>query len=167
MQHVVLSKMWKFEENPFPAYSCELSFGKYKRDFQFLPVLGLSPNEGSIELTRGTFKVIKSLRKGTWLIVRGEDLSNKCLLFVGEKSGYRGSLGLLKYDMTGIVIKECVAGNKKASSHELVALLEPGQNVVFRSFNKDVENIIEYLWNGKRVIKSTIPRQVWEERKKK
>ncbi|MDO8469704.1 MAG: hypothetical protein Q7S84_01640 [bacterium] len=43
MKHVMLSSAWEYGIEPFPAYRCNLVYGRNKRDREFLPVQGVTP----------------------------------------------------------------------------------------------------------------------------
>ena len=43
MRNVMLSNAWEFGTDPFPAYRCNLVYGRNKRDREFLPVKDVVP----------------------------------------------------------------------------------------------------------------------------
>ncbi len=43
MKHIMLSSAWEFGTEPFPAYRCNLVYGRNKRDREFLPVKDVTP----------------------------------------------------------------------------------------------------------------------------
>jgi len=43
MKHVMLSSAWEYGEEPFPAYRCNLVYGRNKRDREFLPAKDVVP----------------------------------------------------------------------------------------------------------------------------
>ena len=43
MKHITLSSSWGFGTDPFPAYRCNLVYGRNKRDREFLPVKDVTP----------------------------------------------------------------------------------------------------------------------------
>lgn len=43
MKHLVENSKWAYTEDPFPAFRCELTYGRNKRDANFLPVKGVKP----------------------------------------------------------------------------------------------------------------------------
>ena len=106
--------IWKFSDNPFPAYRAELVYGRNKRDRALLPVLGdIKPLPDSQELPPAQFRVIKTKAKGTICIVPGEDRTNRVLSFITEYEGFRGYVSVVGGHTNGKIIAECRAANAR------------------------------------------------------
>ncbi len=165
MRHIILSKYWEYNEEPFPAYRCELIFGRNKRDREFLPMKNIAPDPEEQTLPEGQFRVIKTKEKGTILVVPGSETTNRCLLFVGCSGGFRGGVRILE-DGTdeNVILKTCVAGNNCESRAEVVALLKEGESVTFQAFGRRVNQVYQYTWNGEEVEEKSFSASEWSQR---
>ena len=113
-------------------------------------------------LPEGKFRVIKTKEKGTILVVPGNDDSNRCLLFVGGRGGFRGGVSVI--DTTGTILKECSAGNACESSTEVIVLLEAGQSIVFHSYGRRTDEVFQYLWDCREVKTLHFSKAEWDSR---
>jgi hypothetical protein len=152
MKHVIIDNSWAFSDNPFPAYRCELIFGRNKKDFQFLPVKDIIPNEDGI-LPENKFKIIKTKEKQTILIINQEDLTDRCLAFIGTKGGFRGYCQLLN-ETNANILKVCNAGNNCESYISVIAVFELGQKVIFQSKGRYGNDVIIYEYINNEIIKT-------------
>lgn len=168
MKHIDMSGAWEFGDEPFPAYRCSLVFGRNKRDREFLPVKNIVPAKaeetGEFALPEGKFKVVKTKEKGTILVVPGEDKTNRVLLFAGISGGFRGGESVLENGTTGTIIKICSAGNACESRTEVIAILEPGQAVVFHTYGRRTNEVYQYLWDGSEMKVSHFSKGEWDNR---
>ena len=103
---------------------------------------------GLPKLPEGKFRIIKTKEKGTILIVPGSDDTNRCLLFIGCKGGFRGGESIVQEGTTGQLLKQCSAGNNCESSTEAIVLLEVGQSIAFHTFGRRTDEVYLYTWNG-------------------
>lgn len=166
MKNVIMSNAFAFGTEPFPAFRCDLVYGRNKRDRVFLPVKGIEPvkNEGENfpTLPEGKFQVIKTKEKQTLLVVPGMDTTNRCLLFVGCVGGFRGGEEVLEDGTTATVLKTCSAGNACESSTEIIALLEVGQAVTFYTHGRRTSEVYQYTWDGIQVVKTHFSKEEWD-----
>ncbi len=162
MRHIVLSREFRYSPDPFPAFRCELVFGRNKFDRSFLPTkvepVGLPP-----KLPDWQFRLIKK-EKGTILIVPGEDQTNRALLFVGCQGGFRGGVDILSDSTTGQVIARCEARNALNSECQVIALLGPGQCVTFHTFGRRTDQVVVHTWTGTEIKTTSYPIEEWRRR---
>jgi len=176
MKHMILSSTWAFSDQPFPAFRCELWYGRNKHDKAFLPVkdvklkkyclitnnntfsINSSDDGNSFLLPENEFKVIKTKEKGTVLVVPGKDLTNRVLIHAGCCGGFRGGVNLIP---SANILKQCQASNACESKIEIVALLEVNQQVAFYSFGRYVNEVHSYKWDGEVITKQTYSKQEW------
>lgn len=152
---------FQFSENPFPAYRCELYFGRTKKDFEFLPVKDILPDEKGI-LPKNQFKIIKTKEKNTTLIINGFDNTERCLGFIGTKAGFRGSVYLLKDYSTANILKECHASNNTDGYFAVAALFNIGEKVVFKSTGRYGRYIIIHEFINDDIIETRMTEEEWE-----
>jgi len=114
------------------------------------------------EMIRDTFRIIKTKAKGTIMVVPGSDKTDRCLLFVGAKGGFRGDVFVFQKETTCNVLVECFAGNACDSSFHVIALLEKGESIAFHSVGRRTNHVYVYTWNGKEVNKRTLAYKEWE-----
>jgi hypothetical protein len=210
MKHIVESKHWKWEQNPFPGFRCYLGgYLKIAIPSKVSPVItyrvvGYPYNENgfikewflrtlyegtnlheaeyvasrssNVALKHGAdtkaqvqvvqallpdnlFRVIRT-RKGTVLVVPGEDRSDRALVFVGCESGYRGGVGVEEAScnvlLTGRVSFRLWAGV------EVVAIFEPGQSLVFHRTGRREDEYVRYTWDGSALSKDVYPPELFE-----
>lgn len=136
---------FNYSNEPFPAFRSNLVFGRNKRASEFLPTKVGVDEEGL--LPEGKFRVIKTKAKGTLLVVPGEEYSNRIVAMVGENSGFRGYVSLHD-DTTANVLKECSAGNATEARIEVIALMSPGEAIVFHSTGRRTNSITVFAFNG-------------------
>ena len=167
MKHVAISRMWEYSTEPFPAYRCQLVFGRRKHDRAFLPVKDIitDPQEGVHLLPEGKFRVIKTRQKGTILVVPGEDTTRRCLLFAGANGGFRGGVCLIEDATTAKILKACAAGNACQSAIAIAALMDVGETIAFRSYGRRCDEVYAYTWTGEDVEKKHYSWSEWEARK--
>lgn len=115
-------------------------------------------------LPEGKFRVIKTQEKGTILVVPGDDDTNRCLLFVGAKGGFRGGARIVEDATTASILLKCSAANKCNSSIEVVALFEVGQSVAFYVFGQCTSQVYLYTWNGETVEAKHFSSEEWKVR---
>lgn len=132
MKHIHMSSHWKWSIDPFPAYRCDLVFGRTKKCHKTLPVQGVLPRGQELLLPTDGFQVVKSIEDGTIKIVSGVDTTDRVLLFSGCPGGFRGDVWLDKEQTTGNVLLHAFAGSACESQCSTAALLLPGQQVVYR-----------------------------------
>ena len=157
MKHVIAKgSKWKWEDEPFPAYRCHLDFGRHKQAHGLFPVQGLEPVAGV--LPDDCFKVVRTA-KGTIVAVAGSDQTGRCLLMARAEGGRRGGCALHDKTTATIVVK-AAASNAIESAVEVVAILAPGQRVVFRRWYC-VQAFHEYTWNGEEVIFREYTKAEW------
>lgn len=152
MRHVNFSRNWKWSEEPFPAYRCQLIYGGNKRAMEFLPVKDVIPDDS--ELPEGKFKVIKTKQKGTIMVVPGTDDTPRCLGFVEAFAGYRGSCDIVDESTTATIIKKARMHNACDGCTAVVAIFEPGQKVTFYTNGRRKNNIIIFEWIGGELIRT-------------
>ena len=164
-----MSTAWEFGNDPFPAYRVSLEFGRNKRDRGFFPVAGVAPvanalKENQMVLPEGQFRVIKTQAKGTILVIHGSDDTNRCLLFVGDRGGFRGGVSIAIDGTTATVLKECSAANNLHSAIEAVALLEAGQTIAFHAWGRSHNQVTQYTWDGEKIITTFYSGEEWKAR---
>lgn len=205
IRHLHLSQAWKWSEDPFPAFRCELVFGRNKRDKSFLPVKDVVPElrfqvtqaagvvlfesfdreeakhyleqyrqdnryayvqfrEVPPQLPQGRFRVIKTKEKGTLLVVPGQDKSERALVFVGCKGGFRGWVDVVKEATTAQILKLCRAGSACDSQVEVAALMEKGQEIAFHSYGRRTNDVYQYLWDGQDLQNKRYSKGEWDAR---
>ncbi len=173
MEHINLSFAWKFNENPFPAYRCNLNYGDRwnQRAFEFLSVNGVTPLRQGIEvsseqtLPKGEFRLTRT-RKGTILVVGGRDDTKRCLLFVGCSGGDCGGVQVLQSGTTGAILKSCAVGNATDSEIQVIAHLNIGESVAFFSYGKQTHEVYQYVWDGGLKVKH-LSKNEWYRQKEK
>jgi len=166
MKHIISDSEWAWSETPFPAYRCELIFGRNKRDSAFLPVKDIFP-EPDVDgynhlLPEGRFRVIKTRKKGTILIVPGNDNSDRCLAMVGISGGFRGGCWLKKEDTTANILKTCSAASACDSHISVAAIMGIGQKVVFRSTGRRNNTVIVFEYDGESIISSCFTKEEYD-----
>jgi len=109
------------------------------------------------------FRVIRT-RDGTIMIVDGEDTTNRCLLFVHCRGGFRGGVDLLKDEggTTATLLAVCAASNACESTMAVAALLDVGQQVVFRSYGRRTDEVRAYKWDGISLTETVYPYKEWQ-----
>jgi len=154
MKHVILSKKWKFEEEPLRGYQFNfmMEYGRNKRDRIFLPVAReVVPDKGAEGgtpvLPEGNFELIDE--HDTLMVVPGKDDTPRCLLFVGCKGQARQGVDYSK--TTGKVIFECSAGDNLCLHTEVVCILEPGQSLGLFTTTERSDFKFLYTWDGEGV----------------
>lgn len=115
-------------------------------------------------LPEGKFKVIKTKEKGTILVIPGEDRTNRCLLFVGCSSGFRGGETVLQNGTTANILKTCSDGNAFESRTEVIALMEVGQAVAFHTYGRRTNEVYVYTWDGTEIKEAHYSKSEWDTR---
>jgi hypothetical protein len=106
-------------------------------------------------LPENRFKVIKTEKRGTILVVPSEDFSDRCLIFVGCSGGYEGGVSLLGKDTTATILKMYFVGNEYESRIETIALMDVGQKVAFHIYSKLCGQLIyDVTWTGESYVES-------------
>jgi hypothetical protein len=168
MKHVILSHAWEFGAEPFPAYRVNLVYGRNKQDREFLPVKDVTPITGEKDsvptLPDEKFRVIKTREKGTILVVSGEDITPRCLLFVGCEGDFRGGVSVVAEATTGTILKQASAGNACQSSTEVIILMEVGQTVAFHTSGRYSNEVRLYTWDGSQVMRTDFTISEWQAR---
>jgi len=163
MEMIIEGDNWSFSADPFPAYRTELIFGRNKRDRAFLPVLGnLVPNTETGLLKDGSFKVIKTKKKGTICIVPGKDTTRRALVLLTVHGGFRGGCCYLPEHTTARVLVSAHAGSALRSAISVALLMEPGQVATFKSWGRYGTDFEQYHWNANSLGKMTYTKDEWE-----
>lgn len=160
MKHIRVDHSFQFSNDPFPAFRSELIFGRNKRDFQFLPVKDVEIDEDGL-MPENQFRLIKTKEKGTIMIVPGRDTSNRALVFCGINDGFRGSSGLLETGTDARIIQHCSAGAACEGRNEIIALLEPGQQIVLYSRGRRTNRVECHRWDGNVLVTTEYARSEW------
>ena len=164
MKHIMFEGTdWRWDTEKFPRYVVELTFGRHCHDMAMLPVMGgITPSpEGAPVLPEGKFKVIRTKAKGTIVVVPGEGSTNRVLLMAGASGGFRGSVGLDKQATTATVLAYAAAGNACESRAEVAAILEPGQQLIFKGDGRDGSFVVQFLFNGQIVERKRFTSEEW------
>jgi len=111
---------------------------------------------GPPTLPEGKFRLVKT--SDVIMVVPGEDSTNRCLLFVANKS--HGKVSVLFDGTTGTIIKECHCFDGNAVG--VIALLEPDQAVAFHDCGSN--EVRQYTWSGSAVESKRIPKAEWDVR---
>jgi hypothetical protein len=105
------------------------------------------------------FRVIRT-KKGTMLVVPGEDRSDRALAFVGCESGYRGGVGV--EEATCNVLLTARVGFRLWAGVEVVAIFEPGQRITFHRTGRREDEYVRYTWDGSALKKDVYTPELWE-----
>lgn len=163
MIHIRIDSSFEFSEEPFPAFRSNLVFGRNKRDFQFLPVKDIEDIEIDDDgiMAKKQFRIIKTKAKGTLMIVPGKDTTSRALVFCGINDGFRGSSGLLD-ETDAQILKHCSAGAACEGRNEIIALLEPGQQVVLYSRGRHTNRVVCHRWDDEGLVTTEYARSEWD-----
>ncbi len=102
-------------------------------------------------LPENRFQVIKTKEKGTIMVVPGEDLTRRCLLFAECKGGFRGGVALIGGSNSADVIKKCHAGDACDSLMAVIAILEVDQSIAFHSWGRRKDEVYRHAWDGETI----------------
>lgn len=102
-------------------------------------------------LPENRFRVIKTKEKGTIMIVPGEDMTRRCLLFAECKGGFRGGVEIIGGSNSGDVIKKCHAGDACESLLTTIGILEVDQSIAFHSWGRRKDEVYRHVWDGETV----------------
>jgi len=209
MKHIVESKHWKWEQNPFQAFRCYLGgYLKIVVPSRVSPVVtyrvvgypyrengfikewflrtlyeGTNAHEAEYVASRSTnvalkhgaekaqvqvvrallpdhlFRVVRT-KKGTVLVVPGEDKSDRAFAFLGCVSGFRGGVGV--EEATCNVLLTARVGFRLWAGVEVVAIFEPGQSLTFHRTGRREDEYVRYTWDGATLKKDVYPPELWE-----
>jgi len=105
-----------------------------------IPVSGVpfNPNHGDKAqyepFKQGTFKVIKTREKGTLMIVRDIDTTDRTLLFAGIGMGFRGGCSIAYCSGT---ILQIIHASSACDRHlSVAAILAPGEVIDLKSWGR-------------------------------
>ena len=111
------------------------------------------------------FQVVRADdEKGTVLIRRGEDKTDRVLLFVGCDAPTRGRVSVFDEETTGNIVVKCKARNQRDERVELAVILRPNQTIAFHRWGgaQDTNEVVIYSWNGTVVCERTVGYQAWQ-----
>lgn len=145
-----------FSTEPFAAFRCDISYGRNKKDFAFLPC-----TIAGGELENGKFKVIKTQAKGTIMIVEGEDTTDKILLFVGISDGFRGSSGIEEKGEEVQIIAQSQASNACDGQSEYICIIPEGSSISLYSRGRRTDYIVEYTNKEGQLVETRYERSEW------
>jgi hypothetical protein len=160
MIHIRVDDSFEFSIDPFPAFRSNLIFGRNKRNFAFLPIKDVPIDEEGL-MPEGKFRLIKTKAKGTIMIVPGNDTTRRALVCAGINDGFRGSSGTLE-ETDCQIVKKCYAGNACEGRQEVIALMEPGQQLVFYSRGRRTNRAVCYRWDGAVLHTTEYARSEWD-----
>jgi hypothetical protein len=149
---------YKFSDTPFPAYRCELAFGRNKRDFSFIPC-NAHTEEGI--LFDDTFKVIKTKAKGTIMIVDGKETTNRALCFVSADAGFRGSVSI-KAEHLCRILSSCHAGNACEETAAAAVVLDVDGYIDFHSTGRRHNYVYRYEFTGEDLVKTSYQKEEYD-----
>ena len=92
----------------------------------------------------------------------GEELTPRCLAFIGCEGGFRGGVELIEKFTTCQILKLASASNKLHSRVEVAALLDVGQQIVFSETGRYRTVRIVYRWLGEKLVKTAYTLEEWE-----
>lgn len=172
MKFLNMNTGWEFSEDPFPAWRLELVFGRWKRDFSFLPVKDVNidtivDDDNDVQIMADdSFRVIKTKAKGTIMVVPlppGDDpQSHRLFAFTDVGAGFRGCCGIREADTTAVILKTCRAHGSCRGRVSTAAVYDPGQRVVYYSNGRGVDDIIIYEWTGDELVHTIMTRLEYE-----
>lgn len=108
-----------------------------------------------------SFKVVKT-QKGTIKIVSGEDTTDRALIFLGQKAGFRGGCEILEEKTTATLLKKVGAGNALKGELQAAFIFAPGERVVISSYGRHTNNIAIHEWNGREIVTRHLSREEFE-----
>jgi hypothetical protein len=147
---------FSFSTEPFPAFRCDLTYGRNKKDFAFLPC-----NVAGGDLQDGKFKVIKTQAKGTIMVVDGTDETNKILLFVGISDGFRGSSGIEEKSEDVQIISQAQARSACDGQSEYICILPESGSISLYSRGRRTDYIVEYTNKNGQLVETRYERSEW------
>lgn len=158
MKHIMHHTGWQFSDTPFPAFRVHLVFGRNKKDFAFIPTL-VKPLDGL--LPEGKFRVIRTRKKGTIIIIPGEDVTDRALVMIGYSGGFRG--GVYLDESTARILRVAQASNACESGLEVAALMKPGERLVVRRYGRRLREVVVCTLTEKLELKEEyIDEKEWE-----
>lgn len=165
MRHVNYG--WKWETEPFPRLRSQAQFGKHKHFSTFLPALGgvepvVDERSGNAGFTEHGFSLIKSRKKGTFLIIPEPDTTPRLLLTTEEEGGFRGGVRIVEEATTAFVFLQGSAESACESKLGIAALFEPGQRVVIYSWGRGERSYAVYTWDGSEIRRQAYTEAEWE-----
>lgn len=140
----------EYHEHPFPQFMASHKLGARHWYVVWLPIVGAVPlveRDGTLVPADDHFKVVRSRKSSSYLIIPAEDQSKTVLAFIGDEAGFRGMTGLVPDDTTATVLKQASTHAACSGNLTVVALLKPGERVVTFSYGrgKDDRTVYENL----------------------
>jgi len=168
MKHINLSELWKFSLEPFPAFRCDIKLGirRQREEFALLPVLGgLIPGRHYETFEPGSFKVIKSQKKGTWLIVPNNDENdtktiNDLLLFK-DFNIYFGDVSIINISAGCIRIASADSIKAKQKKMAVAITMKPGSWFAAEFSGRHDNRVEKHVWDGKEISIETFSPSEW------
>jgi len=151
---------WTYSNDPFPAFRCDLVFGRNKRDRGMIPCKATVEEDGLLIDHR--FMVVKTKAKGTLMLVPGEDVTDRVLWFGGVDDGFRGFSKVVTDHTTATILKTVSARSACDGRTEVAAIMRPSEQVVFhRSGRSCNEYFVVAAGGGGVVVEKTYSAEEW------
>lgn len=163
MRHIILKSGWRYSEEPFPAFRVEMSYGRNRHSRDFIAVSGVKPDDDGL-LPEGQFRLARSKKDGSVLVIAGQDKSDRCLLFAGASGGFRGDVTLFDEVTTGKLLSVCSAGNACESGIEVAVLLSVGESLAFHSTGRRTNQVEVHTWTGNELDSRVWSKRDWDRR---
>ena len=175
MKHVIMSDGWAFCTGSMRGYGCRHYNLEREGEFVFLHVEGgVTPSASG--LPENAFQIAKvnhGYGDNEIVIRRGQDTTNRCLLFVGCKvePGEEALIFDLGGATTGALIKQCKWDGQLLRVMEAIVLLNLGEKISFMvgpfTFKSKVQNprliqIHTYVWNGAEIKEEVMSKDEWD-----
>ena len=127
--------------------------------------IALEQGAGAAKLAAGKFRIKRS-RRGTIGITAepGTTAGNdeRCLLTSSEVSGPFGAVAVLKDGTTGTLIKRASARNTRGEKVAFAAILEVGEAIAVRRRGRGMDEVVQYVWNGRSIDRNVYAASEWE-----
>jgi len=111
----------------------------------------------------GIFKVIKSKKKGTWLVVHDNnspEIANDLLLFQ-DFNVYYGDISIVNKSEGCIRIASADSVKAKQKKMAIAMLMKPGSWFAAEFSGRHGNRVEKYVWDGEEILKETFSTSEW------